>query len=328
MKIAEASTGGLHRDTLPAAQRRAMDKAAKLAWITIVVKTVTIFIVASVSGQSQAMKTAWYEDTMTLLPPLAFLMARRRVRKKPSPNHPYGHHRSVIVGHLVAAGALLAMGTYLMVENLSGLIAREKPPIGITVLFGHAVWMGWIMIVVMALSAIPPVLLGRAKLKLTKDLHDKVLYADADMNKADWMTGVATIVGILGVGVGWWWADAAAAVAVSFSVIHDGASSVRRVVRDFTDSRPTEVDGTEQPLIGTTLDTALARPWVTDAGVRMRDLGHVYHVELFVVPDTSSVSLERLQELQVAVQKQSYMLHDVSVIPTTAIPDFICKKDV
>ena len=146
MTIAEASTDGLRADTLPAAQSRALAAAVRLAWITIVVKTVTIFIVASVSGESQAMKTAWYEDTMTLLPPIAFLFARRRIRKVPSPDHPYGHHRSVIVGHLIAAGALLAMGIYLFVENLGGLIAGEKPPIGITVVFGQAVWLSLIHI--------------------------------------------------------------------------------------------------------------------------------------------------------------------------------------
>ncbi|HRL81685.1 MAG TPA: hypothetical protein PLK46_15340, partial [Propioniciclava sp.] len=32
-----------------------------------------------------------------------------------------------------------------------------------------------------------------------EQLHDKVLYADADMNKADWLTAAGSIVGILGI---------------------------------------------------------------------------------------------------------------------------------
>lgn len=68
------------------------------------------------------------------------------------------------------------------------------------------------MIAVMAVTSVPPVILGRLKMRLAKDLHNKVLYADADMNKADWMTGAGSIVGIAGIGIGLWWADAAAAL--------------------------------------------------------------------------------------------------------------------
>ena len=50
-----------------------------------------------------------------------------------------------------------------------------------------------------------PVIFGHLKMKPPKMLHDKTLYADAMMNKADWMTGLAGIVGILGIGMGWWW---------------------------------------------------------------------------------------------------------------------------
>lgn len=40
-------------------------------------------------------------------------------------------------------------------------------------------------------------------------MHDKVLHADAKMNKADWMTAAAALVGVLGIGLGWWWAKIA-----------------------------------------------------------------------------------------------------------------------
>ena len=43
---------------------------------------------------------------------------------------------------------------------------------------------------VMALSIPLPIYLGRVKMALAKELHDKVLYADADMNKADWIPPV------------------------------------------------------------------------------------------------------------------------------------------
>lgn len=67
------------------------------------------------------------------------------------------------------------------------------------------------MIAVALASCVAPVILGRIKRRLAEQLHDKVLRADADMNRADWLTGLATAAGVVGIGMGWWWADAAAA---------------------------------------------------------------------------------------------------------------------
>lgn len=83
--------------------------------------------------------------------------------------------------------------------------------------FGQEIWAGWPMIVVVSVFSVPPAVLARYKLRYAKILHNKALYADADMSKADWMTSVATAVGVLGVGVGLWWADPAAATLVALS---------------------------------------------------------------------------------------------------------------
>ncbi|WP_350354505.1 cation transporter [Corynebacterium aquatimens] len=182
--VQEASTRS-GRETLPADQQKLMRKAVRLEWITIAVKLVTIPLVGLVAGQSQAMKTAWYEDILELLPPVAFLVAAWTIRRQANAKHPYGHHRDIGVGYLVASFALFAMGIYLLFEGVMSLVHRERPPIGTVVLFGHSIWLGWLMIVVMAVSAAGPVILGRLKLKLVEEFPDKVLYADADMNKAD-----------------------------------------------------------------------------------------------------------------------------------------------
>ncbi len=83
--------------------------------------------------------------------------------------------------------------------------------------FGQEIWAGWPMIVVVSVFSVPPAVLARYKLRYAKILHNKALYADADMSKTDWMTSVATAVGVLGVGVGLWWADPAAATLVALS---------------------------------------------------------------------------------------------------------------
>jgi divalent metal cation (Fe/Co/Zn/Cd) transporter len=149
------------------------------------------------------MKAAWWEDLLGLLPPAAFLLSDRFRDRDPTPHFPYGFHRVTSLAYLSAALALFALGGYILYDSVAKLLRFEHPPIGMVEPLGLGpVWLGWLMIAALAWSAIPSVFLGLAKLPLAAQLHDKVLYADARMNRANWMTAGAAIVGILGIGVG------------------------------------------------------------------------------------------------------------------------------
>ena len=74
-------------------------------------------------------------------------------------------------------------------------------------------------------SAVPAI----GRMKLARELHDKVLFADAKINKADWLTAVAGMAGVLGIGLRLWWADAAAAAVISIDIVHDGFANLRTV---------------------------------------------------------------------------------------------------
>ena len=235
------ATGSGH-DALGAEQRAVLRRAIRLEWITLAWMSATVVLVALVAGQSQAMRAAWAEDILSLLPPIAFLVAAHRIRKRPDRLHPYGFHRSIGVAHLVAATALLAMGGYLAIDAVKTLVTVERPPIGLTVLWGQGIWAGWLMVAVMVVTSIGPVILGLKKLTLSEQLHDKVLFADADMGKADWSTAVATIAGVLGVGFGLWWADAAAALLVSVSILRDGVKNLRGSIGGLTDGEARTYD--------------------------------------------------------------------------------------
>jgi hypothetical protein len=50
-------------------------KAVRLEWITIAYMLSAVVPLALTLGQSQAMKAAWIEDLLSLLPPAAFLIA-------------------------------------------------------------------------------------------------------------------------------------------------------------------------------------------------------------------------------------------------------------
>lgn len=315
-----AATG---HDDLPEEQQAALRRAVRLEWTTIAVMLVTIVAVYAVSGQSQAMKVAWIEDSLSLLPPIAFLVAARLAHRAPSARFPYGLHRAVGVGHLVAGVALLAMGLFLVVDSGSGLLAGERPPLGVVEIGGQVVWSGWLMVAVMALSCIGPVILGRMKAAPAEALHDKVLYADADMNRADWKTGIATIVGVLGIGMGLWWADAVAALVVSVSILRDGWGNLRGAIEGLADARPTRFDGTDpHPLVHEIDDVLAGVEWAEDRGARVRDEGHVFHVEAFLVPaEGQEVTVERLTQVRTRLSELSWKIEDVVVTVVAEVHD-------
>lgn len=314
-------TGSGH-DALGAEQRAVLRRAIRLEWITLAWMSVTVVLVALVAGQSQAMRAAWAEDVLSLLPPIAFLVAAHRIRKRPDRLHPYGFHRSIGVAHLVAATALLAMGGYLAIDAVKTLVTVERPPIGLTVLWGQGIWAGWLMVAVMVVTSIGPVILGLKKLTLSEQLHDKVLFADADMGKADWSTAVATIAGVLGVGFGLWWADAAAALLVSVSILRDGVKNLRSSIGGLTDAEArTYDDAAPHPLTREIELRVQEAPWVGEASARVRDEGHVFHVEVFAVPRPGAEpSVHQIAQLREAVQALDWKVHDVVVAPVPELP--------
>lgn len=311
------------RTDLPAEQQTALRQAVRWELFTIGYTAVTILLVATVVGSSQSMKTAWIEDMLSLMPQLVFLIALPFVRRRPTTRHPYGWHRAMSVGHLVAGVALLAVGLNLAVEAAVGLIKAEHPTIGSVNLFGTTVWLGWLMVAVMVVVVIGPLFFyGPAKARIAPTLHNKVLYADGDMAKADWHTNAASIVGVLGVGVGLWWLDGAAALFISLGIVHDGFRNTKAALGDLMDQRALAYDSAEpHPAIDQVRGILRALPWVDDAGVRIRDMGQVLHVEAFVVPQARDAGVAQIREASEAIADASWQMQDVVVTLCDEIPE-------
>lgn len=322
MKRVESPADNEH---LPDEISRAAQKAVRLEWVTLGTLSATVVLVFLVLGNSQAMKTAWIEDMLSLVPPIAFLISVRVTRKPANAKHPFGYHRAIGIAHLVAGTTLFVMGGYLIVDSLIKLITVEHPTIGGISLFGHTVWLGWLMILVLLLTGIPPVILGRMKLKLAEPLHNKVLYADADMNKADWMTSFAAIVGITGIGLGLWWADAVAAIVIATSIVKDGATNLSAAVSGLMDARPTTVDNKKpHPLISDAQEFLRNLDWAHAATVRLRDEGQVFQIEGFVIPASLELATpERLEAAENALLEQDWKIRDVVIAPVTHLPNVV-----
>lgn len=121
------------------------------------------------------------------------------------------------------------LGGYIVVESVVKPVTLEHPTIGTIEVFGHDVWLGWMMLPALAFTGIPQYFLGRAKVPLAEELNDKILHADAAMNRADWLAALAATVGVIGMAFGLFWLDAAAAVFIGAEVVEEGGKHMRRV---------------------------------------------------------------------------------------------------
>ena len=281
------------RTTIPPEIEADLRRAVRLEWWTIAWMASIILLVGLAMGSSQAMKTAWVEDVLSLVPAFVFLLALHFERKPPTARFPYGYRRVNSLAFLVSAVALSAMGALLLVESVLSLVRAEHVTIEPVRVFGEEVWLGWLMIAALAYSIVPPVILGRMKLPLARRLQDEVLHTDALMQRADWMTGLAGIAGILGIGLGHWWADAVAAGFISFSILHDGITSLRIAVAELADSAPRELGSAELEAESEALRARLLELY-PGTEVRLRDSGRFILAQVCGAPSPRRVDLDAL----------------------------------
>jgi cation diffusion facilitator family transporter len=306
---------------LPPDKHQVLEKAVRLEWLTIVYLLSAIVILYFALGSSQAMKAAWAEDILSLLPPAAFLVASRVRRKQPTSKFPYGYHRVTSVAFLVASVALLSLGAFILYDSVMKLAKFEHPPIDLVKPFGdQPIWLGWLMLGALAWSALPAVFLGRAKQPLAKELHDKVLFADAEMNRADWLTAGAAMLGVVGIGFGLWWADGVAATIISLDITHDGYKNLKVALADLMDKEPTVVDHSRaDPLPLWVKNELLLLDWVKDAEVRLREEGHVFVGEAFVVPVDNEDLVGRMARANEHLLGLDWRLHELIISPVLEI---------
>lgn len=307
---------------LPREKQALRYRAIKLEWVTLLIVVINIGILYSVLGDSQTMRTAWIEDILTLVPPLAFLVAAHFEAKPPDEKNPYGYFRAIDIAYLCAALTLFAFGGYLFFENARTLIKGAHPSIGTIVVLGEQFWLGWLMIAALVVTAIPAVILGLLKLPVAHQLHDKVLYADAKMNKADWLTSISSVVGVGGIGLGFWWLDAAAAMIIAADITWDGIRNLKHVLEDLLDALPRQVESDREENLPEQVRQVLQQlDWVADVTVRMREEGHVFSGEAMVVPQGCTEVDDLLQRLEKARQEilaldwRLYDFHIVLVSP-------------
>jgi cation diffusion facilitator family transporter len=255
-------------------------------------------------------------DVLTAIPPIALLGAMRVELRGRSQRFPYGFTRSISVAFLATSGVLSLVGLYLLYDSLSKLIAQQRPPIGTTQLFGHTFWSGWMMVVALGYSLLCGLVLGLLKKPVAMRLHDKALRAEATMNRDEWLSEGAAIVGIILVGFGHWWGDSLAAAFISVEIVHDGWMNMRLVLGDLMDETPTKMGEKElEDITDKVRSRVESLTDVTAAAVRLREHGRALTGEVFIVPRDHTDVVDLVTDVADEATGIDWRLHDLTVMP-------------
>ena len=265
---------------LPPRLIETLKRAERLEYWNIFWTLTIIVVMGLVLGQSQTMKTAWIEDTLGLVPPIAFLIAARMERNgERSRKFPFGFERVNGLGFFLAAVALAATGALLLWDSAMTLVKAEHATVGTVRIFGRDIWLGWLMIAAQFYAMIPPMIIGRKELPLAEDLADKLLHTDALMNKANWMTGAAGIAGIVGLGLGWGWAGSAGAPLIFLLIFPPGVKRSPSSTAELVDGTPRGLSSPELSEEAELLEARLKERY-PGASIRLRETGRLIRAEV------------------------------------------------
>lgn len=291
-------------------QQAVMRKARIIEILSLLYFGSVIILMYLVMGNSQAMKTTWYEDCLSTIPPLVFLIGASICKIKANYYFPYGFHRIVSIAFLTSALTLLSLGLFLCSEGLYKLLSAEHPSIGIVDFAGLQFWSGWLMIIVLLWGTIPSLFLGKIKIKLAKPINDKVLFTDATLNKDDWLVGLAAIAGIIGIGYGWWWTDGLAALLISLNIVFDGVKASKNAITELMDRTPKNLHGQYSSLPKKILHFLKQQPGIMDAKIRLRDFGHqIFGEGIIVLADEKSLTGKDLELLMNEVKNIDWRIN-------------------
>jgi cation diffusion facilitator family transporter len=296
------------------------DRSKRVARVSIWLLSSAAAFLALTLGQSQAMKTSWVSDVLSIVPPIGLLVAAKYELRQPTRRFPYGYTRAISIAFLLTASVLTLIGVMLLVDALMKLVEAQRPPIGTLVVAGHQLWAGWMMMLALAYSMGCGMLVGRLKKPLAAELHDKELDAESQMNGDEWLSEGVAIVGLLLVAFGWWWADSAAAAIVAVQIVRDGWYNVRQVIGDLMDEAPTIMGRHDLEDLPDRVRAAAERlDWVAAARVRLREHGRLIVGEIFVVPRDADDLVNRVERAVEQLEQIDWRLHMLTIMPVSKL---------
>ena len=303
--------------------RDGFHRMRRLEIIALCYQVVVTALLAAFAGASQVIRTEWLENGLAIIPICGVLLTYQHENKQPDAKRPFGYHRASTIAFVAAAFALLGVGCFLVFEAASNLVHGERPSIGGFQLFGHTVWLGWVLVFLMATTSIPPVILGKIKTPVAILIHDKALHADAEMNRANWLSNGAGCIGLLLVAFGYWWGDSLAALLISLDIARDGATTVARSLSDVMDHHPADIEtGQQHPMVQEVYKAVAALPFVEKHKTLLREHGRYIFGEVFIQPNEQMPSItEATRAVREAVLPVDWRLQHIAVEFTEDVDD-------
>ncbi len=290
-------------------------KAHFLIWMTIIFSVISGFLLYLVMGNSQLLKTELMDAAISCIPPIAFLVANKICWRKPDAKYPYGYHRAVSIAFLISATALLGMGTLLMFEAIAKLLEGGLIVIPTITIGDFKIWQGWLIIVLLAAIGTISTFLSLSKMPLAHELHDKILYTEAEMNKAGWMSALAAIIGIIGIRLNAGWADPLAALLISFDIFYDGFKQFKMAMAALADRSAVTLEGKDDPIIEKIKNHIASKDWVEHVEIRLREHGHLLAGSAFIKVSSAEDLHEKIKETHKEIKKFDWRVKDFYIIP-------------
>ena len=307
-------------EEFPPRLRPVFRHARRMARWTVAYLVSVGLVLFVVLGNSQAMKAACLETVFSLVSPIVFLIGSRVARRPADRRFPYGYHRWVSIAFLCAALSLFALGLYLLADAGMKALAPQPTVIGSISVLGHEFWLGWPMLLALAWSAIPAWFIGRRQARRAWLLHDKVLSADAELRKADWLSALAAAIAVAGIAGGWPWLDPLAGAVIALLVLRSGWRQLVHAAGDLADSAPTHINEHMEALPARIATRLRALPWVMEAEVRLREEGHLLFGEASVLAQSDDNLRRHVADAVAMVRSMDWRIRSFSltVLPPEA----------
>lgn len=302
-------------EEFPPRLRPVLARAKATAIGTAIYLCSVIVVLYGVVGSSQAMKAAWLETVFSLVSPVVFLIGSHVAQRPPDRRFPYGYHRWVSIAFLCASLSLFLLGLYLLFDAGMKALADDETTIGTVTLLGHDIWFGWPMLAALAWSAIPAWFLGRLQEQRAWELHDKVLSADADLRKADWMSASAAAIAVIAIEAGWPWLDPVAGAVIALLVLRSGWRQLVHATGDLADSAPTRIDESMEGLPERIAAELRTLPWVAEAEVRLREEGHLLFGEASILARGDENLRRHVADAVAMVRDMDWRIRSFSITP-------------
>ncbi|MBF0252850.1 MAG: cation transporter [Candidatus Omnitrophica bacterium] len=262
--------------------------------------------VGIVSG-SKGLVADGMHSASDVLATIMVLISLRIAGRKDDHTHPWGHGKVEFAGALMVYTILLSLSILLFNDALKAIIAGElKPP--------HIV-----SFVAASVSIVANYVLSGYGFCAGKQLGSPAMIANANENRADMLSSVAVVIGIIGANMGFLILDSLAAILVALIIFKTALSLGIEAFKNLLDmSLPAEKEGLIKKLVMQYRDVKGV------SAVKTRRVGQQVWIDMEILVDARKSVEEAhalVRELRQALMRKYRQIKDVSI-------SFTCKNKV